>query len=164
VSNRIGWLVAIAILAAGGFYGYSCIRVNQQDSEFRGKLDEMRRVLQNHNARFETVTLEMLLDDVIELAAEAGIALGDDDIEITAEPIAIARDDDDGCVVQEWPPSAMELSEIDQGRLSVSVSQDCNVIPRWIIGIRAETDVRSGLVSRQLVYERYLLAVRYDDK
>lgn len=161
MSNKIAWVVAIGILAALGGYSYSCVRVTEQSSSFHQHLDELRRVFQNHDARSELVTPSSIVEEVQDLAEQAGVQLDETDVVVTAEAVEIGRDDDGGCVVEEWPSTAMSLSETDQGRLSLGISHPCLAIPRWVIGVRAEASISWGVASEDLVYERYLLVVRY---
>ncbi len=163
MGSRIAWVIVIGILGAFGGYSYSCIRVTEQSASFHQHLDELRLRIQNHNARYELVTPSLIVDEVQDLAEQAGVQMDESDVEITAEEVEIARDDHDGCVVQAWPDSAMKLSESDQGRLSLGVSLACPVIPRWVISVRAAASISWGVASRDLVYERYLLVVRYSE-
>ncbi len=161
MSNKISWGIAIGILVALGGYSYSCVRVTEQSSSFHQHLDELRRRFQNHDARSELVTPSLIVEEVLDLADQAGVQVDEADVVVTAEEVGIARDDDGGCVVAEWPDTAMNLSETDQGRLSLGISHPCPAIPRWVIGVRAEASISWGVASEDLVYERYLLLVRY---
>lgn len=163
MSNKLGWAVAVAILAGLGFYGYSCVKVNERDSSFHQNLDQLRRAFQNHDARSTLITPSLVVDEVLELAAQAGVVVDQDAVVVTAEPVEIAVDDTEGCVVREWPDSARNLSELDQGKLGLGISQSCHAIPHWVIGVHAEAHISRGWVSRDLVYEGYFVIVRYSE-
>ena len=109
------------------------------------------------------ITPSLLVEEIQELAERAGVELAEDAVEITADEVEIGRDDDDGCVVRAWPDTAMNLSQLDQGKLGLGITHSCPTIPRWVIGVRAEASISYGLVSRELLHERYLVVVRYSE-
>lgn len=161
LKRKMPALIAGGILLLIASYVYGCTRVAQKQRAFNEQLGDLGRVLENHNARGETVTPASIVEDVKHLADEVGVSLDDDEIEVAADRIEVVRAPHGGCEVAVWPETVKYLSNWSYQRL-MKEKQSCG-IPRWIVGVKVDATVRWGLASEDLVFEKYTPVLKLED-
>lgn len=137
-TNRIFWILFVAIGIYGGYFGYCRYKAIDKVRAFERQGHSLRQYLlrQKNDAEVEDIQRA-----VASFALKAKVTVDPKAVKVTIEPLT--------------PQSASKLSTIEQQAMSFAGQITRHRTPRYLVGFQAKGRAKHGIATREFSVKHY---------